>query len=275
MVRSVKHQGQRAIVFLTSDRTLADIRRTGRRRRGAYGEIGSFCRYALRTADAVVVQSETQQRVLRDTLGLTPFLIRNPIDLRSHIDPRAPLPVQLPGGQFALWVGRGDTFSKRADLCLDLARQCPHIPFLLIMNRQNASVDKLLRAQAPGNVTIAESVPFAQIEACYRRAVALVNTSEVEGFPNSFLQAGKYGVPVLSLQVDPDGMLGRHHCGWQFKGNLSAMARQLGIVWQGGPIVRRKGAALRRYVQQHHGLLERVSELEQVLRGVAQHHAAA
>ena len=120
-----------------------------------------------------------------------------------------------------------------------------------------------------------DRVPFAQIEAYYRRAVALVNTSEVEGFPNSFLQAGKYGVPVLSLQVDPDGMLGRHHCGWQFEGNLSAMARQLRAVWQDSPIASRKGAAIRRYVQQHHGLVERVLELEQVLRGVAQHRAAA
>jgi glycosyltransferase involved in cell wall biosynthesis len=275
MVRSVKHQGQRAIVFLTSDRTLTDIRRTGRRRRGAYGEIGSFCRYALRNADAVVVQSETQQRVLRDTLGLTSFLIRNPIDLRPQLDQPSSLPAQLPPGPFALWVGRGDTFSKRADLCLELAQQCPNIPFLLIMNRQNASVDQLLRAQAPGNVTIVERVPYAQIEAYYRRAAALVNTSDVEGFPNSFLQAGKYGVPVLSLRVDPDGMLARHNCGWAFEGNLLAMARQLEIVWQGAPVVGRKSAAIRRYVQQHHGMAERVAELERVLHGVARHHVAA
>ena len=275
MVRSIKHQGQRVVVFLTSDRTLTDIRRTGRRSRGAYGEIGSFCRYALQTADAVVVQSQTQRRALHDTLGVSSMLIRNPIDLRASTDDRSSLAVQRPNGPFALWVGRGDTFSKRADLCLRLARQCPQIPFLLIMNRQEASVYDQLLSQAPDNVTVVERVPWGHIEAYFRRARVLVNTSEVEGFPNSFLQAGKFGVPILSLRVDPDGMLGQHDCGWSFEGNLSAMARQLETVWRDHPEVGRKGAAIRRYVEQHHELSERVKELEQLLHDVTQCRAVA
>jgi glycosyltransferase involved in cell wall biosynthesis len=54
---------------------------------------------------------------------------------------------------------------------------------------------------------------LAEVNELLARAHVLVNTSEHEGFPNTFIQAWMREVPVVSLRIDPDGVLGREGIG--------------------------------------------------------------
>jgi glycosyltransferase involved in cell wall biosynthesis len=51
----------------------------------------------------------------------------------------------------------------------------------------------------------------------------LLNFSKMEGFPNTFLEAWQFGIPVFSLWVDPGGVIQRHNLGKCFNGNLTLM----------------------------------------------------
>src|SRR5690606_17231655 len=94
------------------------------------------------------------------------------------------------------------------------------------------------------------------------------------GFPNSFLQAGKYGVPIVSLNVDPDGMLTEHGAGICCHGSLEMMVQSLiGAIGRGADYDRMSDRA-RRYVQQHHELARCTEQLAALLCEIACRPAA-
>jgi len=62
------------------------------------------------------------------------------------------------------------------------------------------------------NVTMLGAVRYADTGALIDRAKIFLNTSIIEGFPNTFLQSWIRGVPVVSF-FDPDGLINRLQLG--------------------------------------------------------------
>ena len=265
IVRAALESGKKTVLFLTSDRNICDAQRRGRKDRGAYGEIGANCRYALRSANRVVSQTAYQQRALRETLGIESHVIRNPISLANSRR-------VMTKRRVALWVGRADTFSKRADLCVELARRCPSIKFQMIMNNHDDVTFQALVESAPENVQIVEFVPFAEIERYFINADLLVNTSAAEGFPNSFLQAGKFGKPIVSLTVDPAGMLREGGCGVCCEGDLDRMTIELERLMSDSAAYGTFAQNGYEYVRHLHDAERCTLQLRELIQGLLMHH---
>ncbi|MBE0555864.1 MAG: glycosyltransferase family 4 protein, partial [Proteobacteria bacterium] len=64
----------------------------------------------------------------------------------------------------------------------------------------------LERAARRPNLRFHGAVPRDGMAGYYRKAACLCSTSDVEGFPNTFLEAWSYGLPVVST-IDPDGLI--------------------------------------------------------------------
>lgn len=265
MIRSAKAVGTRCAVFLTSDRNIEDAMRSGRKDRGVYGELGHFCRYALEQADLIVAQTPYQCKALSDHLGLEASLIRNPIELSSNVSTET---TNAGTDAPVLWIGRADTFSKRANLCLEIARRCPKRSFQMVMNNHDTSTFSQLRQQAPHNVQVVEQVPFEEIGALFQASRLLLNTSAAEGFPNAFLQAAKFGKPIVSLSVDPGSMLTEHGCGAFGEDDVQKTAALVETLCKDQASYSTLSQQAKEYVHRFHDAKQRCVELYNALENL-------
>lgn len=254
-----RHAGKRLVLISGSDGDFDPTYRPGVREHNRYACPKYLCHYALTQAAALVTQTEYQRSLAREHFGRDAVVVRNPVDLSRRVD--APLYAKR---DIALWVGRSDKI-KRPGLCIALARRYPDVRFVMVVNRVRDHIHKPLLAEKPPNVMLYEHVPFEEIETLFARAFVFVNTSAHEGFPNTFLQAGKYGVPLLALAVDPDGFISREGCGVAAGGDFEAFVAGLQSILDDRDGPRRFSRNVRAYVKANHELGAQVRRLLAVL----------
>ena len=273
MIATAHAAGRPAILFLGSDGDLDENYQENSDYDSPYGDRGDVCWRILREADSIIVQTAAQQQLLRERFGRDGVVIENPIDV-CEWDARVSEPLGDVAGRFnryVLWVGRAEDVHKRPDVCLELARLCPAIDFLMILNPRDPVVESRVRRETPGNVHIVSHVPFPMMPAVFAQAAALVNTSSLEGFPNVFLQAAVSSVPIASLNVGEsflewlDG--GRHA-----DGDVRQLALYLQQVWDCPESGLNDS---RERVMQRYGIEPRIDELVEVLRSSVQGKASA
>jgi glycosyltransferase involved in cell wall biosynthesis len=113
-----------------------------------------------------------------------------------------------------LWIANYSRV-KRPELFVELAKQIDD-DFVMIGGRQPGMSEKEYKeinaSARSNNVNVMGALSLKEAEEYISRAKVLVNTSESEGLSNTFLQAWRKGIPVVSF-VDPDGMIQKNSLG--------------------------------------------------------------
>ncbi len=169
-------------------------------------------RMGLRLADDIIVQTHVQQQMLQQGFGRSSRVIPMPSagpGEREYV--KHDLTVR--DKQRVLWVGRLCK-EKRPDRFLELARKCQDLQFDLIGPAAESaySEEVLTQARQLPNVTVHGRATHKQLADFYQRAACLCCTSDNEGFPNVFLEAWSYGLPLIST-LDPDQIIVREGLG--------------------------------------------------------------
>ncbi len=162
--------------------------------------------YSLKRADTVFCQNKTDRKLLKKDYNINSISLANAHRISSE-NKRSP--------EFILWVGRSARV-KRPDRFLSLARKKPEEKFIMICQKATGDnqYDKLKdEASKINNLDFIPRVTFKEIDSYFQKALMFVNTSDSEGFPNTFIQAGKCAVPILSYKVNPDNLLNEYNCG--------------------------------------------------------------
>jgi glycosyltransferase involved in cell wall biosynthesis len=216
-------------------------------------------RYGLRNADRIIVQTTRQKNMLADGFGLSSVVFPMPYSGPSESTASS---AQKPDFR-VLWVGRFAP-EKRLERLLDLADTLRGIQFDVAgqPNQESDSyTDGLVsRARSLPNVTLHGMVVHERMGELYQRASLLCSTSEYEGFPNTFIEAWSYGVPVVSV-VDPDDLIATHHLG-RVAGNTNDLAEAIRRLHETPTLLAELSGKARKYYLKHHTLDSAMSNFE-------------
>lgn len=164
-------------------------------------------RMGLTNISFTIAQNVFQLKGFISSLNQKSALVRNYTSLHS--------PCFLEKKNYVLWVGNNHP-KKHPELFLSLARQLPDLEFVMIMSTtpQNPHDDDITAvASTLDNLTYVGYVPFFMIGKYFGEAALFVGTSDMEGFPNTYIQAWQTKTPVVSLYVDPDDVITRYNLG--------------------------------------------------------------
>jgi len=225
---------------------------------------GRFYNFGVRSADRVLSQSATHRQLLLEHYGVES-------EVFNIVYPEDRFRAERKQGT-VLWVGRCVDW-KRPELFLDMAKEFPSVTFVMVCPHQGGSrslYDEMERiSRGLDNVAFKGRVPFAHINRYFGEAAVFVNTSVAEGFPNTFIQAACHGTPVVSLNVDPDGMLGREQIGFSCDDDTREAVARLRTLLFDDELRARYSENCRRYFLDNHLVSSHIAAFKKCLRSMA------
>jgi len=211
-----------------------------------------FHELAMRRADVVACQTQRQLESLRkhyDREGI----------ITPNLFPPAADPASTATRKGFLWVGR-DIDCKQPELFVDLARRLLDERFTMVCQPQPDRDIRRFTKNAPDNLKFVPGLPFDEALALFSTHSAFVCTSSAEGFPNTFLQAAAAGMPILSLTVDPDGLIEKYGAGFVCEGSFDGLLSHTSELVNQGPIYEECSRGAFQWAEEQRTLGERTLE---------------
>ena len=266
VARYCRRRGRKLVVSIASDAAFDPEVHEGSTVRDVYGTPKHYIWFGLAHADHLVVQTEEQRTRIAKQFGRSSTLIRNPVPWATRRAPRT-APARTPR---VIWIGRMD-HNKRPREALQIAAVLTEARITIVMNGWDAlpqAERDALQAKRP-NTTFVDSLPPDALARTIAEHDVLLNTSSTEGFPNTFLQAGMSAVPVVSMHVDPGGLLGVHGGGVVADNTVVGTVLAMRALLASPARYAACSRALHEYVLAHHDPAQSASAFAEVLVDVA------
>jgi glycosyltransferase involved in cell wall biosynthesis len=172
------------------------------------------------------------------------------------------------GKPFVVWVGSFKSV-KNPDLYVELARHFQHtgVDFLML-GQPKAPYDKLLnQSPCPPNLHCLGLRPYPEVNGIIRQSLLLVQTSDIEGFPNVFIQAWMQAKPTIGLYYDPDGLVQKHGLGF-ISGNMEQMVQDTTTLIEDASLREQIGQRARQYAESRFKPEKNIPKVEAFLREI-------
>ncbi len=213
-----------------------------------HGVWGQRFEYGLEHADAVVCQHADQVNLVRSRYHRGACVIRSLCPFRVHQRPET-------DRKTVLWMARADSW-KQPEIFIELARRMPETSFVMVAPPSQIDPQNLPRllkdSEDLPNLCLLPGVPLEETTALFEGAMLFINTSQFEGFPNTFLQAAACGTPIVSWAVNPEGVLEHNEMGYCADRDWMRFEQVVRRLCADTALRVRMGQHGRRYVEERH-----------------------
>ena len=215
--------------------------------------------FDIKLSDRVIVQNKFQKSKLKERFNVDGIIIKNSLDISLHFNNKSI-------GDYLLWVGTIRSI-KQPELFLKIALHFPEHKFVMIGGKgESSELFKKIKnaAEKIQNVEFKGFVSPQEIYTYYQKAILLINTSKTEGFPNIFLEAWSCSIPVVSLNVDPDGIISKYKLGYHSK-TFDQMLDNIKTLLNDKELCKTMGENGRKYVEENHDIREIADQYENLI----------
>jgi glycosyltransferase involved in cell wall biosynthesis len=225
-------------------------------------------RYGLRHSNAIVAQNADQIAACKRAFQRDATLIKS-----CYLPPYTA--GSDPEGKI-LWVSTMRRL-KQPEAFMELARMFPQYQFKMVggagAKAEERSYFESLKGQASylPNLEFAGFIPYAEIDSHFDQASIFINTSEFEGFPNTFLQAWARGIPTVSFLKGKTTQTG-HGPDWSVE-SVEDMAEAVRQLMNSPDIRARRGETCLAHYQAHHSQDAVVNQYRALIANLAQTEA--
>jgi glycosyltransferase involved in cell wall biosynthesis len=170
----------------------------------------SLYRKGVRKCKHFVVQNAEQQKLLSDHYTKNSLVIKN-IWCKNTVSSNL---TDYAEKYDAIWVGNFRKL-KRPEYFVNLAKRNPEKKFAMIGGCIDVNLFNSINieCQKMGNIDFLGTVSFNEIMNYFSSSKLLICSSEIEGFPNTFIQAFSVGVPIIST-FDPSKIISENNLGY-------------------------------------------------------------
>lgn len=213
----------------------------------------------IKWADVVVAQTQYQKDKVFENYGKHAVLIRNSYISGSKLPSKSETP-------FILWVATMRVL-KQPEVFIELANKFHNVNFTMI-GGPSEDLDYyksiISKSEQIKNLNFVGFVPLHEIEEYFQKAWVFVNTSQKEGFPNTFLQSWANHTPVVSLNVDPDEIICTYRLGFHSR-TFDQLVEDVGVLLNNSELRKEMGLNGKNYVTREHDLRTNIRRLQDVL----------
>ena len=203
--------------------------------------------YGLIHSECIVGQTQCQSTLLKNNYNRPcDFIIGNWHPVPTNIKKDNSI-IKI------LWIANWRSF-KQPEIFVNLANELKNISNIqFIMLGRNEQYPQIKKRAIANNIHVMGEISNSKVNELLSESHLLVNTSQMEGFSNTFIQAWMRRVPVISLQVDPDDVLRQNGIGF-CSGTFMQLVEDTKFIIKNHKLREIMGKKARQYAIEHHSL---------------------